>query len=94
MAAAPWKRIPAGLRRRGAGALTFSGAVVEAPPCSPGAPRSRWSSRNGIGTGWDGRCGDGGRVLMAGAALRCEGGMASFGRAAPGGGGVAAPDGP
>lgn len=60
VAAAPRKRIPAGSRMRGAGALTFSGAVVEAPPCSPGGPRSRWSSRNGTGTGWDGRCGDGG----------------------------------
>lgn len=38
-------------RRRGAGALTFSGAVVEAPPCSPGGPRSRFTSRNGNGRG-------------------------------------------
>ncbi|XP_074999346.1 ATP synthase F(1) complex subunit gamma, mitochondrial isoform X3 [Calonectris borealis] len=31
---------------RGAGALTFSGAVVEAPPCLPGGPPSLFTSRN------------------------------------------------
>lgn len=49
-----------GARMRRAGALTFSGAVVEAPPCSPEGPPSPFTSRNGNGPG-EGACGDASR---------------------------------
>ena len=66
-------------RMRGAGALTFSGAVVEAPPCSPEGPLSRFTSRNGNGRGrgpggvlW-GR-GDASRWVEAGGGVALRGG--------------------
>lgn len=59
----PRKHFPPGraARMRGAGALTFSRAVVEAPPCSPEGSSSRFTSRNGNGEGAparEGTCGD------------------------------------